>query len=113
VAVARRAKPMPSCETAELEFPWARRVRGVGSSRTLQDHAESRCLHCGATIWLYSTENGNRVALDDAPGPYLIDGTKAYRSRGSAGFRGHWDHCLHTASYDARIDVLESEFLWV
>ena len=82
-------------------------------TQQLSDYAVVLCGHCGATIWLYSNEAGDRVALDDAPGPYLIDGTKAYRSRGGDGYRAHWDHCLITASFAARVDVLGSEFLWL
>ena len=62
-------------------------------------------------IWLYGTLDGNKVALDNAQGPYLIVGTKAYRSDGRSGFRGHWDHCRHPALYSARVDVVDSDFL--
>jgi hypothetical protein len=50
--------------------------------RELRDDAAVRCLDCGAPIWLYSTHDGGRVALEDAPGPYVIDGTKVHRTDG-------------------------------
>jgi hypothetical protein len=61
---------------------------------------------------MYGTPDGHKVALDDSPGPYVIVGTKAYRSAGSDGFRSHWDHCRHPALSSARVEVLDSDFLW-
>lgn len=78
----------------------------------LDDYALATCMHCGAVVWLYSTPSGTMVALDDAPGPYVIAGTKAYRSTGNGGYRGHWDHCKMIATARPCTGVDRDEFLW-
>ena len=43
----------------------------------LATHALSVCNRCGAPIWTYSTLAGNRVELDNVPGPYILDANDA------------------------------------
>jgi len=71
-----------------------------------------RCGQCGAAVWNYPTPNGKHVALDNAPGPYVIDGGKAYKSRGTDGYRGHWDHCKRLAASPLATEVSGDDFLW-
>jgi hypothetical protein len=75
----------------------------------LSTRLPDRCRACGTDIWIYDSLNGNSVALEDAPGPYLIDGKTAYRSNRSDGYRSHWDYCGQTARPQ---EVGEHEFLW-
>ena len=78
----------------------------------LAEHMLAICGQCGAPIWDYPTPNGKHVALDNAPGPYLVDGGKAYKSRGTHGYRGHWDHCKRLAASPLTGQVSADEFLW-
>lgn len=78
----------------------------------LEDHLLVKCLRCGAQVWNYSTPNGKHVALDNAPGPYVIDGSKAYRSRGTHGYASHWDHCERLAAAPVTGAVSDDDFLW-
>jgi hypothetical protein len=78
----------------------------------LSDHSLVRCLQCGADVWDYPTPNGKHVALDNAPGPWVIDGGKAYKSPGNHGYRGHWDHCERLAASPLTGQVNADEFLW-
>jgi hypothetical protein len=57
---------------------------------------------------MYGTPDGHEVALDNAPGPYLIVGTKAYRSNGSGGFRGHWEHPMNREMPPTRIELVHA-----
>lgn len=66
--------------------------RADGPTEGLSDHALAVCGQCRAAIWDYATPNGKHVALEDAPGDYVIDGNVAFRSKGACGYRGHWDH---------------------
>ena len=70
------------------------------------------CGQCGAAIWDYGTPSGKHVALDDAPGPYIIDGSTAYETASDFGFRAHWDHCRLAASLLTG-QVGEDDFLWI
>jgi hypothetical protein len=78
----------------------------------LDDHAKVRCLDCGADIWQYTAPSGHHVALEDAPGPWIIEGTKAYESVGSDGYRNHWDHCHTIARSLLTRPAIGDEFLW-
>ena len=78
----------------------------------LSDHMLVKCMQCGAMVWSYPTPNGNHVALDNAPGPYVIHDTKAYKSQGTQGYRGHWDHCKRLAASPLTGQVLADAFLW-
>ena len=78
----------------------------------LSDHYLVKCLQCGAEVWDYPTPNGNHVALDNAPGPYVIEDGKAYRSTGTGGYRGHWDLCKRLAASPLAGQVNPDEFLW-
>ena len=78
----------------------------------LPDHALAVCGQCGDQIWLYATPNGRRVALDNLPGPYVIEGTTAYKSMQGDGYRGHWDHCKRAASSQPFSRVGDDDFLW-
>ena len=82
--------------------------------KPLDDYAIATCGQCGASIWDYGTPNGNHVALDNAPGPYLIEGGKAYKSPGtSQGYRAHWDYCRRIAASSlVSAEVSGDEFLW-
>ena len=78
----------------------------------LSDHLLVKCLQCGAAVWDYPTPNGKHVALDNAPGPYVIEGGKAYKSPGMHGYRGHWDDCKRLAASPLTGQVNTDEFLW-
>ena len=78
----------------------------------LAEYAQAICGQCGTPIWDYPTPSGKHVALDNAPGPYVIDGGKAYKSRGTHGYRGHWDHCKRLAASPLAGQVNADEFLW-
>jgi hypothetical protein len=78
----------------------------------LSDHLLVKCLQCGTAVWDYPTPNGKHVALDNAPGPYVIEGGKAYKSRGNQGYRAHWDHCKRLAASPLTGQVNADEFLW-
>ena len=76
----------------------------------LDDQKRTRCLDCGATIWLYSGANGYRVALENAPGRYVIHDADAYESSPGSGYRNHWDHCRSRTQPPGQVS--EDEFLW-
>jgi hypothetical protein len=78
----------------------------------LPEHALAVCGQCGDTIWLYATPNGGHVALDNLPGPYVIEGTKAHRSTHGDGYRGHWDHCKRATSSQPFSQIVDDDFLW-
>jgi hypothetical protein len=79
----------------------------------LSDDLVVRCNHCGATVWNYASLSGNHVLLDDAPGPYVIDGTTAYKGTPTEGYRGHLDYCKPFAALFSRDHVSSDEFLWL
>ena len=71
------------------------------------------CRNCGAPIWQYHTNAGQPVTLENAPGPYVIDGRgKAYRASEGDGYRGHSDYCIPHVESQRTIDGLGDEFLW-
>jgi hypothetical protein len=79
----------------------------------LDDEKLSRCPRCGDPIWNYKLPSGNRVALDGAPGEYVIDANNvAYKSEGSGGYRGHSDHCGVLAASPLTGEVNADDFLW-
>jgi hypothetical protein len=78
----------------------------------LSGHAMVLCGECGETIWDYRTPNGNHVALDNAVGPYVINGPTACRRGPTDGYRGHWDHCKPVAASHPSNHVSADEFLW-
>lgn len=86
----------------------------MSSSRTnrLDQDKLVKCPQCGEPTWHYRMQSGNRVALDSAPGPYIIDANNiAYRSEGTGGYRGHFDHCrLGGSSLATQVEI--SDFLW-
>ena len=81
-------------------------------TESLSEYTLAICMQCGAVIWNYSTPDGKHVALDNAPGPYIIiNGDTAYRSEGTRGYRGHWDYCKLAASpLTGQVDG--DDFLW-
>jgi hypothetical protein len=70
------------------------------------------CGHCGAAVWDYPTPEGKHVALDNAPGPYIVHRRKAYKRPGAHGYRGHWDHCKRLAASPLTGEVNADGFLW-
>ena len=91
-------------------------IRDMTASRTnrLDQDKLLKCLQCGAAIFDYGTPSGSRVALDNAPGPYLIDANGvAYRSDGTDGYRGHAERCAVLAASPLTGQVDADDFLWV
>jgi hypothetical protein len=79
----------------------------------LANHALSVCDRCGSRVWLYSTVTGTRVALDDAPGPYILDANNAvFRTSGNDGYAGHSDRCSQIAAAPLSAPVDTDEMLW-
>jgi hypothetical protein len=79
----------------------------------LADHALAYCNHCKAPIWRYSMPGGEIVSLENAPGPYFIVGTTAYKSNeAAAGYRSHWDYCRKISCGPLSRAVVVDEFLW-
>jgi hypothetical protein len=76
---------------------------------SLDDDKRSRCLDCGATIWLYGGPSGHDVALEMTPGSYVVEGSKAHESPGAVGYRNHWEYCR---SRTQPRQVTDDEFLW-
>jgi hypothetical protein len=63
-------------------------------------------------MWLYETPIGDRIALDDAPGEYVIDGgNKIYRTFSTNGYRAHQDHCRARRAPLTGV-VSAADFLW-
>jgi hypothetical protein len=80
-------------------------------TRPLSDHHRSVCPQCGANVWVYPLPFGDQIALDNAPGEYLIDGrNKAYRSMLPAGYRAH--SCDRQARAPLATEVTGDEFVW-
>ena len=80
-------------------------------SAPLADSAQAICPHCRAPVWMYEAPTGSTVALDDAAGPYLIDGRgKAYRSDRRDGYQGH--NCARHVRTPHSTQVTDDEFLW-
>jgi hypothetical protein len=84
----------------------------VNPQASLSDHMEALCGHCGAKIWSYPTPNGGHVPLDNAAGPYVIVGTRAYKSDGMDGYQRHLDHCKPFAEWRLTSQVSDDDFLW-
>jgi hypothetical protein len=82
------------------------------SASGLSEHAFAVCGQCGDPIWIYATPAGASVALDNAPGPYVIHERKAYKATQNLGFQAHWDHCKSITSSLRTWTVLTDEFLW-
>jgi len=70
------------------------------------------CGECGAPTWLYTLPNGNRVALDNAPGPYVIEGTKVYESTHGRGYRKHQHRNQRLPKSLLTGEVVDDDFLW-
>lgn len=83
-------------------------------TKPLEDHAKTRCRLCGATVWLYKKPLGGYVALENAPGVWVIDGhNRAYEGFDPVGFRSHWDHCPKNPILTSVAPLIsESDFLW-
>jgi hypothetical protein len=80
-------------------------------SRPLSDHALSVCDSCKEPIWVYPTQIGDRVALDDLPGPWVIDGRHTlYKLPYNSGYRTH--ECKQATNAPLLRDVPDDEFLW-
>jgi hypothetical protein len=79
----------------------------------LDQDKQLKCLQCVEPVWDYKMQSGNRVALDGAPGPYIIDANNiAYRSEGTGGYRGHSEHCNVLAASPLTGQVDADDFLW-
>jgi hypothetical protein len=77
----------------------------------LAAHARTQCTRCGNSIWVYPTHAGVQFALDDAPGPVVIDKSgKAFKTQDRHGYKEHT--CTHSPSSSPRTDVVDDEFLW-
>jgi hypothetical protein len=85
----------------------------VATLKRLPIEEHLRCLDCGAWIWQFSTDDGRRVMLEQKPGPYLIDGYKAVETRGSNGYRDHWQHCRAREGAVVAPSVVADDFLWI
>jgi hypothetical protein len=71
----------------------------MARSAPLSNEARALCRDCGQPTWVYETPIGDRIALDNAPGEYVIDGgNKIYRTFSPDGYRAHHDHCRATRS---------------
>lgn len=87
-------------------------IGAMALTRTLSDRARSICPKCGAPVWMYLSPLGGPIALDNAPGDYLIDGrNKAYRPTLPDGYRVH--SCGRLARTPFSGEVTSSEFLWL
>ncbi len=77
----------------------------------LEAQAQTQCTQCGGTIWLYTTYGGVQVALDEAPGPVVIDGLgKAFITEGHDGYREH--ECRPETDRFPLNEVTDDDFLW-
>jgi hypothetical protein len=77
----------------------------------LAAHAQTQCSRCAGTIWVYTTHAGVQFALDDAPGPVVIDALgKAFKTGGRDGYREH--ECKPTTDPSPRNEVADDDFLW-
>jgi hypothetical protein len=70
------------------------------------------CGSCGATVWIYTNENGNGVALENVLGPYVIEDGRAYRSGDAIGFRDHWEVCEGKTATFFESHISDDEWLW-
>jgi hypothetical protein len=62
------------------------------------------------SVWLYTTYAGIRLALDNAPGPLIIDaGGKLFITQDGDGSQAH--HCPRGARGEGPTDVVNDEFL--
>jgi hypothetical protein len=74
----------------------------------LSEAAQAVCPECQRLIWEYPTLAGDWVSVDNAPGPYIVDGLgKIWRTEHSDGYRAHVCGRL------ANLEVTEHEFLWM
>ena len=83
-------------------------------SKPLEDHAQTLCPYCGATVWLYQLPIGGHIALDDVPGEHVIDGRNiVYRTTGPVGYRDHSQSCGRIARAPLTGEVRTDEFMWL
>jgi hypothetical protein len=76
----------------------------------LADTARAICRGCRRIVWEYPTPAGEWVAVDAAPGPYVVDGLgKLWQLGGFDGYRGH--ECAASRTL-LTPEVTDAEFLW-
>lgn len=73
----------------------------------------SICDRCGNLVWVYSMQSGETVALNFAPGEFIVDGRNhVYRTTGLAGYAQHACEASRRARLDLARTVRSDEFLW-
>jgi hypothetical protein len=78
----------------------------------LSETHRALCTECRERSYLYRQPNGTNVALADAPGPYVIDESIAYKTTSDDGYAPHSDFCTHRHAATLIHDPADREFLW-